>query len=964
MLSIETIRGDGSYWTQLARANYYTEGGEPPGQWLGGGAEALGLNGQEVDTEALKKVLQGFHPKNDTKLVQNAGKENRHRGYDLCFSAPKSVSVLWAAAPQWMKKEIEASLAKGVEDGIRYLEEHAVFSRRGRQGSEPERAKPLVAVFAHSTSRAQEPQLHYHALFPNVAVRDDQTTGTLYGQVLPQEDGKPKKGWNPLLEHKKAAGSVFQLSTAADLVERLGVEIEPAQDGFSFRIKNISSAAEDFCSTRSKEIEKEKQKSGFKHGKGSYLAAKTTREEKFEVNRKQLCEEYSDKLTGFGLTGPRLEQLCNRAGRPKQPFERLGPAIIQAEAELTEDQNNFLLSDLFEKTANLLVASGITYSDLKAAINCELTEGAVVSLGYEKLQPRLSSKAVLQLEYEATLSIERARACQSHVVSPERIDKALKRTEATRGIEYDEDYRSALQYLVSGRIEGQENVGSFRVLTGDAGAGKTTLLSTAKQAWELDGYRVVGAALAGAAKERLKEQAGIESYTLDKWCHEIGKGVGKRLAHHGRMLGRAALGKETWAIDSRCYLDEKTVLVVDEATLADTPKLYKIQIEAEKAGALLVMTGDEKQCQAIGLGGAFTTAKRMTAGVTISRNFRQKEREDQELVSLAAQGHSLGVLENLVSRNRLHVEESSELVRERLVQDWKLDGVSNPEENKIFVGRHKDRLALNELCQKERIAAWKRSTSLLGFQNHEGQTIYAGDVIQFRDNIRLRKQTDTSFLGQLAVELQKANPFVRNPVEEIRRGQFGTVVSINPILKNMRVKMKDGNTLTVPLEVIDNEERTALGEPGRHLLSNKPKTRRLQVSLGYATTTHAGQGSDFENVFVLASGSMQDQELTYTQLTRGRSQTRLYATAMDAGKELTLRSRLNDLDGTGETAKIHEDLVTARLTSGEKMEDSPLAQMMATSRRKKFALEEGETKTPAETLDYTPEKDQQFRRRM
>ncbi|MEO1718295.1 MAG: relaxase domain-containing protein, partial [Planctomycetota bacterium] len=38
--------GQQSYYTQLAREDYYLEGGEPPGQWRGQGAEALSLFGE------------------------------------------------------------------------------------------------------------------------------------------------------------------------------------------------------------------------------------------------------------------------------------------------------------------------------------------------------------------------------------------------------------------------------------------------------------------------------------------------------------------------------------------------------------------------------------------------------------------------------------------------------------------------------------------------------------------------------------------------------------------------------------------------------------------------------------------------------------------------------------------------------------------------------------------------------
>ena len=78
MMSIEAMSGagQGSYYIDLAREDYYLEGGEPPGRWFGKGANALELSGS-VEKEEFRQVLQGYSPDGKNELVQNAGKENR-----------------------------------------------------------------------------------------------------------------------------------------------------------------------------------------------------------------------------------------------------------------------------------------------------------------------------------------------------------------------------------------------------------------------------------------------------------------------------------------------------------------------------------------------------------------------------------------------------------------------------------------------------------------------------------------------------------------------------------------------------------------------------------------------------------------------------------------------------------------------------------------------------------------------
>jgi len=113
MLSISKMSssGQGDYYLNLAKANYYLEGGEPLGRWVGKGATVLGLTGKIVQEADLKNFLQGFSPNGD-KLVRNAGAEKRQAGWDLTFSAPKSVSVAWSQAEPEQRKAFQHSFLR------------------------------------------------------------------------------------------------------------------------------------------------------------------------------------------------------------------------------------------------------------------------------------------------------------------------------------------------------------------------------------------------------------------------------------------------------------------------------------------------------------------------------------------------------------------------------------------------------------------------------------------------------------------------------------------------------------------------------------------------------------------------------------------------------------------------------------------------------------------------------------
>ncbi len=86
-------------------------------------------------------------------------------GWDLTFSAPKSVSALWAVGGGEVGMEVRDAHDAAVAAAVGYLEEHAAFSRTGKAGvRQVDTDGLLAAAFVHRSSRAGDPQLHTHVL--------------------------------------------------------------------------------------------------------------------------------------------------------------------------------------------------------------------------------------------------------------------------------------------------------------------------------------------------------------------------------------------------------------------------------------------------------------------------------------------------------------------------------------------------------------------------------------------------------------------------------------------------------------------------------------------------------------------------------------------------------------------------------------------------------------------------------
>jgi conjugative relaxase-like TrwC/TraI family protein len=106
-------------------------------------------------------------------------------GFDLTFSAPKSMSVVWAVADEATQGLIYAAHQRALEHVIGYAEERVFSSRSGKGGVVQEDIRGVVAaVFDHWDSRAGDPQLHTHVVVMNRVQSTDGVWRTLDSRGL------------------------------------------------------------------------------------------------------------------------------------------------------------------------------------------------------------------------------------------------------------------------------------------------------------------------------------------------------------------------------------------------------------------------------------------------------------------------------------------------------------------------------------------------------------------------------------------------------------------------------------------------------------------------------------------------------------------------------------------------------------------------------------------------------------
>ena len=200
----------------LAQNDYYAAGEIRPGQWIGVGAERLGLN-ENVTREQFHALCENQNPNDGERLTQRSQKEGQRRVfYDFTCSAPKSVSVL---AVTFDDERLIVAHEEATRIAFRELETFAA-ARVRKQGNQGYRTTGnlVAASFVHDSSRALDPQLHTHF--------------TVFNATFDEQE----RCWKALeargMYDAIRYGTAVYRNELAKRVQQIGYRIVPAKHGF------------------------------------------------------------------------------------------------------------------------------------------------------------------------------------------------------------------------------------------------------------------------------------------------------------------------------------------------------------------------------------------------------------------------------------------------------------------------------------------------------------------------------------------------------------------------------------------------------------------------------------------------------------------------------------------------------------------------------------------------------------
>jgi conjugative relaxase-like TrwC/TraI family protein len=629
MLSIgKLVAGAEDYYLSMVaegQEEYYTGAGESPGTWLGAGTDDLGLAG-EVRPEALAAILAGMSPGTgvDLGLMRRSG--TRVGGFDLTFSAPKSVSLLYALGSPVHSTAVRAAHDQAVTEGVAYLERHALFARRGTDGLRRIRTTGLVAAaFVHRTSRNGDPQLHTHVLAANAVLGEDGRWSA------PDARG--------FYAHARTAGFVYQASLRAGLVESLGIAFGPVRRGAA-EIEGVDPTVLRRFSTRRAEIEDYLfHHGGPSSGRTAELAALATRSPKPtplgpDDQVVDLRAQWRLMATERGVDLDRLfpDFRPARAVSLDNHSSGLLSSAVLGSTGLTAEDSSFSRRDAVRAVAERLV-DGAHLDAIEAVVEQTLGHPEAVSLGGTDRagEPLYSTDELLALEADL-LERSAAPGLSAAAVTLARAEEVL----ASRPELSGEQRAMVASLVTSGR--------PIEVVVGKAGAGKTTALSLAREIFEGSGFEISGTALSARAAEELEASAGIPSATLTRFTGELESG--------------------------RRTLSPRDVVVVDEAGMVGTRTLAKLVGLSEESGAKLVLVGDPRQLPEIAAGGAFAALAARPGILELTENRRQHELWERSALDQLRSGDVSGALASYERHGRIRLSDTMAEARSDLIVRW------------------------------------------------------------------------------------------------------------------------------------------------------------------------------------------------------------------------------------------------------------------------------------------------------
>ncbi len=628
MLSIARLgRGQERYYLDKVAAgaeDYYAGEGEAPGEWLGDAARDLGLEG-EVGEDQLVAMLTGKNPVNGEPLLSMRGVrgDGPVPGFDLTFSAPKSVSLLWGLGGPFAAREVQTAHREAIQAALNYMQREACWTRRGAGGSQfLQGSGYLAAAYRHRSSRNGDPQLHTHVLVANA------TRGP---------DGRWTRLYHPaIFDHATTACYIYEAHLRHELSQRLGVRWQEVRKGIA-EIEGFSdSHLREFSTRRAEILEAAGPDASARSMQVATLATRKPKEA--DVGRGELLERWRSRAQEIGLDREAIERSFDAEAHlrlaPDAPaFDRTA-SYRQVGRAVTAGASHFDRKEAVQAVAGL-IRTGAPGAEVERLADAFLRSESVIQIAESAKGPRFTTRRIWELEREALAAVERMKA-EGPTPAGELIAARVIHARPT----LKDDQREMVRCLLS-------DPEGVAVVIGEAGTGKTFAIVAAAEGWAQAGTELRAAAPTWRAANVMRDE-GLPAIAVASLLVELDR------AEHEGVEG----------------LPRGSVLLIDEAGMVDSATMARLVSRAEVAEAKLVLLGDPEQLGEIEAGGLFRAIADRTEPIHLDEVIRHEHELDREAAKRIREGEGREALALYRSSERVIVAPDAKARREAMVADW------------------------------------------------------------------------------------------------------------------------------------------------------------------------------------------------------------------------------------------------------------------------------------------------------
>jgi conjugative relaxase-like TrwC/TraI family protein len=760
-------------------------------------------------------------------------------GYDLTFSPVKSVSTLWAVAEQAVAALIERAHEAAVKDALTFIEKHALFTRTGPQGIRQVNVRGLVtATFTHRDSRAGDPDLHTHVAVANKVQTLDGRWLSIDGRVLFKANIAASETYNTALEHhlRDSLGVRFAERPGTDPAKRPIREIVSVDP----RLNQRWSTRRTHINTRRGELAIQFQDD---HGRPPTLV------EALHLAQQATLETRDAKHEPRSLAEQRTTWLGQAAavlGSAEAVASMVQMALVP-HAETATLANSHWVAHTANHILTVMEASRSTWQmwHVRAEAQRQVRTidvpaehaTALVDLLVDEVLDRRCVALAAPDDIEEPEALRRVDGSSVYTVAgadlytSQRILDAEQRLVTTAGrrdgsaVDDTAVDLALLEMAANGSAldAGQASLvwqmctsARLQLAIAPAGAGKTTAMRALALAWSQDGGQVLGLAPSAAAAAVLGEQTGILTDTLAKLTWSLDRGE-----------------LPDWA----AWVGPATLLIIDEAGMADTLSLDTAVQFAVGRGASVRLVGDDQQLAAIGAGGVLRDITH-TYGAPHLTELHRLTDPAEGAATLALREGKPEALAFYLDHGRIHVGDLAAATQDAFAA-WVSDRAAGLDTIMLAPTRN----LVAQLNARARTHRLNHTPAASEVPLADGNRASVGDVIITRSNDR---------------RLRLA------PTDWVKNGDRWTVTHVG----------KRGD-----LAVRHNRSHRTVRLPADYVCTS--------TGLGYATTIHAAQGVTADTMHGLVTGQESRQQL-YTMLTRGRTTNHLYLQVVGDGDPHTL----------------------------------------------------------------------------